>query len=375
MWKTVAKEEKRVKDLLENTKRRAQRRRAYYDSRLGDPMQLLRVSGSAVRLASTTVDSGLRVDRDEDGIGNELRFQRWHDLVDKARLQISEEQCLVENEEEWNDLVARHQALLRKVPEKKPDTSDLSAGRFAFNYGTGASEEKDIGRPVDQEVTALALEDENILERLDDLTFHERDSLDALGIEFHIQDYYRLLRLAKQEHDARVLQLKVNAVVGERTTGKKPLKSSEIEVMLGTTIQNKAEGRRKQTRRYGRPGRSPSPVYHSSESPNIENIEYIMEFQGDLENEPTESWDPQESLHLSNGMESIITTNNSHSASLGSTRRPHSSGADRKANTPLASSGSASIPSPVKMSLAEKLKQRMRQGLDMSIWPYKTTKN
>ncbi|KAF9999621.1 hypothetical protein BGZ79_006767 [Entomortierella chlamydospora] len=465
MWKTVAKEEKRVKDLLENTKRRAQRRRAYYDSRLGDPMQLLRVSGSAVRLgmmrmpslgvlyfmhlhhmsqltnsshlghssletnpeaysinedpknfdpsvkidrfdgralldflpaiASTTVDSGLRVDRDEDGIGNELRFQRWHDLVDKARLQISEEQCLVENEEEWNDLVARHQALLRKVPEKKPDTSDLSAGRFAFNYGTGASEEKDIGRPVDQEVTALALEDENILERLDDLTFHERDSLDALGIEFHIQDYYRLLRLAKQEHDARVLQLKVNAVNLERTlAGKKPLKSSEIEVMLGTTIQNKAEGRRKQTRRYGRPGRSPSPVYHStrrsspsyepyrestsrsgSESPNIENIEYIMEFQGDLENEPTESWDPQESLHLSNGMESIITTNNSHSASLGSTRRPHSSGADRKANTPLASSGSASIPSPVKMSLAEKLKQRMRQGLDMSIWPYKTTKN
>ncbi|KAF9344322.1 hypothetical protein BGX26_004528 [Mortierella sp. AD094] len=460
MWKTVAKEEKRVKDLVENAKRRAQRRRAYYDSRLGDPMQLLRVSGTAVRLGmmkvsslgaqsferlhhmfqlinsshfdhssletnpeaysvnedpknlmpwasdssvkidrfdgralldflpattSTMIDSGLRVDRDEDGIGNELRFQRWQDLVDKARLQISEEQCLVENEEEWNDLVARHQALIGKVSEKKQDTNELTAGhRFAFNYGTGIVEEKDISRPVDQEVTAL--EDENILERLDDLTFHERDNLDALGAEFHIQDYYRLLQLAKQEHDARVLQLKVNAVNLERTlAGKKPLKSSEIDVMMSSTMQNKAGGRRKQTRRYGRPERSSSPVYRStrrsspsyepykestsrsgSESPNVENLEYIMEFQGDLESEPIESWDSQESLHLSSGMESTITTSNWHSPSSGPTRRPHSLGADRKANTTLASSSSASIPSPVKMSLAEKLKQRMRQGLDMS---------
>jgi hypothetical protein len=40
-------------------------------------------------LPSTTtamIESGLRLDRDEDGIGNELRFQRWHDLIDKARL-------------------------------------------------------------------------------------------------------------------------------------------------------------------------------------------------------------------------------------------------------------------------------------------------
>jgi len=35
---------------------------------------------------SATVESGLRIQRDEDGIGNELRFERWFDLVDKMRL-------------------------------------------------------------------------------------------------------------------------------------------------------------------------------------------------------------------------------------------------------------------------------------------------
>lgn len=32
------------------------------------------------------IESGLQMERDEDGIGNELRFERWHDLVDKYRL-------------------------------------------------------------------------------------------------------------------------------------------------------------------------------------------------------------------------------------------------------------------------------------------------
>ena len=40
-------------------------------------------------LPSTTpamIESGLQMERDEDGIGNELRFERWHDLADKHRL-------------------------------------------------------------------------------------------------------------------------------------------------------------------------------------------------------------------------------------------------------------------------------------------------
>lgn len=32
------------------------------------------------------IESGLQPERDEDGVGNQLRFERWHDLADKARL-------------------------------------------------------------------------------------------------------------------------------------------------------------------------------------------------------------------------------------------------------------------------------------------------
>ncbi|KAF9205135.1 hypothetical protein BGZ49_004428 [Haplosporangium sp. Z 27] len=329
---------------------------------------------------STMVDSGLRVDRDEDGIGNELRFQRWHDLVDKFRLQISEEQCLVENEEEWNDLVAKHQALIGKVSEKKQDTNETTGPSFAFDYGTGTTQERDLGRPTEQDLTAL--EEENILEHLDDLTTHERDNLDALGRTFFIQDYYRLLRLAKQEHDARVLQLKVNAVNLERTlAGKKPLKSSEIDAMLSSTAKSTTGSKQHQTRRQGRRKRSSSPTYRisnrsspsyepyresssrSGSEPPDENVEYIVEFQGDPVNNSIETWTAQEPLHLSSDIGPSTGTNAWHKSSAGHGRISHSMVSDRGVGT----ANSKVIPSPVRMSLAEKLKQRMRQGLDSSI--------
>lgn len=47
------------------------------------------------------VDSGLRMERDEDGIGDELRFERWFDLVEKSRLHsnVRSNFCF---EPEWN---------------------------------------------------------------------------------------------------------------------------------------------------------------------------------------------------------------------------------------------------------------------------------
>lgn len=39
-------------------------------------------------------------------------------LLHELSILVSEEQCLAEMEEEWNDLVARHHALIGKTPEK-----------------------------------------------------------------------------------------------------------------------------------------------------------------------------------------------------------------------------------------------------------------
>ncbi|KAF9960721.1 hypothetical protein BGZ70_008511, partial [Mortierella alpina] len=257
----MAKEERRVKELMDGAKRRAQRRKAFYDSKVPaiataspclsaedstaaidvpvtnpeayalteDPKSLMswasdpvikidRFDGRALLdyLPSTTpamIESGLQMERDEDGIGNELRFERWHDLVDKHRLRVSEEQCLAENEEEWNDLVARHHALIGKVSEKKRDGSETAppAHPFGFNYGTESMEqEQEVGQLVDRELTAL--EEENVLDHLDDLSTRDRDILDSMGAEFYIKNYYRLLRHAKADEDARVNQLKMTAV-------------------------------------------------------------------------------------------------------------------------------------------------------------------
>ena len=57
------------------------------------------------------------------------------------------------------------------------------------------------------------MEEENILDHLEDLSCRDRDTLDSLGEEFYIKDYYRLLRRAKADEDSRVNQLKMTAVV------------------------------------------------------------------------------------------------------------------------------------------------------------------
>ncbi|KAG0225095.1 hypothetical protein BGX31_007768 [Mortierella sp. GBA43] len=332
-------------------------------------------------LPSTTasmIESGLRLDRDEDGIGNELRFQRWHDLVDRARLRVSEEQCLADNEEEWNDLVARHHALIGKLPDKHKETADApsTTHNFAYNYGTETPHgETEMSQLAENELTAL--EEDNILEHLDDLSGRDRDYLDNLGAEFYIQDYYQLLRDAKQDQDARVMQLKVTAVNLERTlAGKKPLKASEIEGMLNSTAGEK-DKRNQNIRRRGRRGRSSSPAHRGtrrsspsyepyldsssrsgSESPKKDKVEFIMEFEGESTARDEESW---MDIEPSPPQSSTDATKSRSVSAKGAANTQHSHGAQASGRD----SYSTGIES-TKMSLAEKLKQRMRQGLDQS---------
>ena len=100
------------------------------------------------------------------------------------------------------------------APRKRENTADAITQRpnFAFDYGTpGPQTEGATGLHPENELTTL--EEDNILDHLNDLTPRERDTLDALGKEFYIKDYFRMLRIAKEEEDERVNQLKVTAVV------------------------------------------------------------------------------------------------------------------------------------------------------------------
>ncbi|KAG0332192.1 hypothetical protein BG000_010260 [Podila horticola] len=391
---------------------------------LGDPVQLLRVSGKATKLVTNPesysfnedpknlmpwasdpaikidrfdgralldylpaetpamVDSGLRMERDEDGIGDELRFERWFDLVEKSRLHISEEQCLAEIEEEWNDLVARHHALIGKTPEKKSETS---TGSFGFNYGTKIVQNDDegtnVGQLMDRELPAM--EQENILEHLDQLSQQDRDTLDQLGAEFSIKDYYRMLRIAKRDQDDRVRQLKVTAVNLERAmAGKKPLKMSEIPGLEPEHREGSRQGKRRRHR-----DRSYSPAYRStrrsspsyapydsdssrsgSESPKKEDtLEFISEFKNDSNAETSEDDGIPDSIPDSDRFKRTkmgASPLNAKRLSSSSATVPSLSG--RPSGV---SSGSSTITptkgvEDMKLSLVEKLKQRMRQGLE-----------
>ncbi|KAG0338857.1 hypothetical protein BG004_007050 [Podila humilis] len=291
------------------------------------------------------LESGLRVDRNEDGLGDELRFERWFDLIEKERLHISEEQCLADIEEEWNDLVARHHALIGKTPEKKSESVTGAPSSFAFDYGTKVFQQQDldhrahydgsnssnnnnnnnnnnssnqnqntsetstVGQWVDRELAPM--EGENILDHLDKLTQEDKDRLDELGKVYSIQDYYRFLRIAKREQDERVRQLKITAVNLERAmVGKKPLKVSEISGLEPDQPRGGGGGRRSRREGRGRDrrrDRSFSPAYRTtrrsspsyapydsessrsgSESPkNDEKVEFISEFKADSNAEET----------------------------------------------------------------------------------------
>ncbi|KAF9944362.1 hypothetical protein BGZ70_004727, partial [Mortierella alpina] len=89
---------------------------------------------------------------------------------------------------------------------RKRDGSETAppAHPFGFNYGTEAID------LVDRELKAL--EEENILDYLDEVSTRDRAILDSMGAEFYIKDYYWLLRHAKADEDARVDQLKMTAV-------------------------------------------------------------------------------------------------------------------------------------------------------------------
>ncbi|KAF9382868.1 hypothetical protein CPC16_009164 [Podila verticillata] len=249
------------------------------------------------------VDSGLRMERDEDGIGDELRFERWFDLVEKK-------------------------------------TESASAGAFGFNYGTKIvnpedQEGSDVGQLMDRELPAM--EEENILEHLDRLSQQDRDTLDQLGAEYSIKDYYHMLQLAKRDQDGRVRQLKVTAVNLERAmVGKKPLKISSRS---------------------------------GSESPKKEtSLEFISEFKNDSN---AETSDDDRGIP-----DSIPDSDRFKRAKIGSS--PLDAKKSQLSTTVVASPGrlsgvsSSSVNSPtkgaadMKLSLAEKLKQRMRQGLDQS---------
>ncbi|KAG4103843.1 hypothetical protein H8356DRAFT_927883 [Neocallimastix lanati (nom. inval.)] len=112
-------------------KKRVERRKAYYESKLGDPSQLLRIVGSAVKIIPdaesyyyhenldnlfdgrtlldfiSEVPPNPNFKSEDDTIQEELNFERYADLINNERLQVEDKDCLEEIEREWNNILLK----------------------------------------------------------------------------------------------------------------------------------------------------------------------------------------------------------------------------------------------------------------------------
>ncbi|KAI9477124.1 alternative splicing regulator-domain-containing protein [Zychaea mexicana] len=236
MWHEARANEKKIKEIMVDHKKRAERRRAFYESRLGDPKQLLRVIGSSTKLYPDAEqyyyhenqdnlmpwqgNTDIRIDRfdgrslldfvpekqtkqrfpnKEQHMMDELNFERYHDLVEAERLGVSEQERLTEVEEEWTKLLERHKALLAMLNNnRKPEKG------YAFDYGTPAATNDEM----DNEEESQLLKEADILQYVDELTDKDKMILNDMAGKFGIRNYTRLLRMTKRDRDEQLRELK-----------------------------------------------------------------------------------------------------------------------------------------------------------------------
>ncbi|KAF7722342.1 hypothetical protein EC973_003432 [Apophysomyces ossiformis] len=245
MKKGYAEQKWKIKELMVDHKKRAERRRAYYDSKLGDPHQLLRVTGSATKLYPDAEqfyyqentnnlmpwqgDPDVRIDRfdgralldyipisnpriqsqlsqEDQELADDLNFARYHDLVEAERLHVTEKERLEEVEEEWTKLLDRHKALLAMLNSKK---SEKSAG-YAYDYGNTIHDDLDKDKESEllRDILLFFSLQTDILQYVDDLTDKDRQILNDMAKKYSIRNYSRLLRLAKKDRDDQLRELR-----------------------------------------------------------------------------------------------------------------------------------------------------------------------
>ncbi|CAG8460400.1 2080_t:CDS:10 [Ambispora leptoticha] len=389
MWHAARQQEKKIKVLMVDHKKRAERRKAYYESRLGDPSQLLRLTGTGIKLYPDAEqhfyyenpekslmtwegDNETRIDRfdgrslldflpvdfpnvnqqmpnDERDIQEELNFERFRELVENERRNVSEKECLEENEAEWTSLLERHKALMKKLQDHKPESSTKSG--FCYDYGT----EKRNASPSDEEETH-----EDILDYVENLTEKDRQTLNEMGRQYNIPDYTRLLRVAKRDRQEKANELKETEKIKERKSRRHSHGSRKGRRRDKRAFQNRSYSTRDSPtyEPYTDTDTSSSSSEDRSNKDNIDANEedFIIRF-GDSEESPLP--ESQNSIIIPNTSDVQISASSlSRTRKLGSVK-PTSTGSG---------AGSVSVPSKAvpqkKLSPAEKLRLRTQMGLN-----------
>ncbi|KAI8977151.1 alternative splicing regulator-domain-containing protein [Mycotypha africana] len=390
MWQEAKANDKRIRELMVDHRKRAERRRAYYESRLGDPQQLIRVIGSSSKLypdaeqfyyhentdnlmpwpgnpeikidrfdgrslldfVPESVET-YKVSRTEEEMSEELNFERYHDLIEAERLKITEAERLATVEEEWTKLLDRHQAKLAMLEK---DQNRKNKASFGFDYGTrkvSADEEID---DLDDEKESRLLKEVNILQYVDDLTDKDRQILNEMSSKYGIRSYARLLRVAKKDQDSELRALR-----------RKEKEKTKTDDGL-TRAERKKRRRRKRRRRrretlgkdeYGRQRRRHSPSYNAFDDDEDDDSEYTDDSETSTDGSTTDNGSEDSDFQIEFGSNSPEDQQKKEDDKEDTT---HDSQYKKGS-----SSGSQSLSTEIKLTPMEKLKLKMRAGLAKTI--------
>ncbi|KAI8575741.1 hypothetical protein K450DRAFT_260242 [Umbelopsis ramanniana AG] len=243
MWQAAREQDKKIKELMVDHRKRAEKRRAYHESKIGDPKQLLRIVGAAVKLypdaeqfyqhenvKNLTIwqgDGYTRIDRfdgralldsvpskshpavtepwQDREIADELNFERFRDLVEVDRLEVTERERLEEIEEEWTNILARHKALLAMLNPKKQEKKPQG---FKYDYGTNEAQQDRTQGNVEEEEEQELIKEVDILSYIDELTDADRRKLEEMAHRYNICHYVHQLRAARKDRDRQLDHLR-----------------------------------------------------------------------------------------------------------------------------------------------------------------------
>ncbi|KAL7335513.1 hypothetical protein PS15p_200973 [Mucor circinelloides] len=378
MWQEAKANDKRIRELMVDHRKRAERRRAYFESRLGDPQQLIRVIGSSTKIYPDAeqfyyhenpenlmlwqANSDIKIDRfdgrslldfvpeanvganlqnisrEDRELADELNFERYHDLIEAERLDVTESDRLAEVDEEWTKLLDRHQAKLALIKNDKKPANTNKGRTFGFDYGTNkvsADDDVDGEDDYDDDKESQLLKETDILQYVDDLTDKDKDILNEMSGKYGIRSYARLLRVAKKDRDEELRSLKRKQREGKPKDGSRSSRRNERRRRRRHRRDEQTDDSRYR-RRYSptyEPYRNNSDSTSSSEDddePENNSSDFVIEFGSGTPEEGSNKYQPEEKS---------------------STQR----------------SDAPSAPVEKKLTPMEKLKLKMRAGLEKSI--------
>ncbi|CAO3586662.1 unnamed protein product [Absidia cylindrospora] len=387
MWQEAKFNEKKIKEVMADHKKRAERRRAYYNSKLGDPRQLLRIIGSNVKLYPNGEqyyyhentnnlmpwqgDTTIRIDRfdgrslldiipeksfgkgaldDEDfSDREELNFERYRDLLEADRLHLTEKERLELVDDEWIKILDRHKEMLSLInPQKKKSN--------AIGYDYGSSTTTTTDKQADETESDL-LNETDILKYINELTEGDRQTLNDMGRKYGIRNYTRLLRVAKRDRDEALKQLQAkqqNRGSNNKTESKKAKRRKRKRSSRWNTGAESRHRRRRGSPSYGNESGSDdddddddtdASDDDSNSSGNDEKSDFVIEF----------------------GSTSGVDDQQQRKQPVKSGVQDQSSGAKDR-HTILVVTGKASgTITEKKLTPMEKLKMKMRAGLEKTI--------